>query len=105
MSPIRAPQRADGTMYGPRLIDSAPPPVAISASPRIRVCAAHDRLKSRSAQAVDVEGGRLLRDAGLDGGNAGEIGVTRLGRNDVAHHHMTDARGLDAATRDRFTHG
>ena len=64
-----------------------------------------NRLKSRSAQAVDVEGWRLLRDAGLDRGDAGEVGIARLGGNDVAHHHMTDARGLDAAARDRFTHG
>jgi hypothetical protein len=39
-SPIRAPQRALGTMYGPRLIDSAPPPIATSVSPSSTLCAA-----------------------------------------------------------------
>ncbi len=32
-SPIRAPQRALGIQYGPRLIDSAPPASATAASP------------------------------------------------------------------------
>ncbi len=32
-SPMRAPQRLVGATYGPRLIDSAPPPIATSVSP------------------------------------------------------------------------
>ena len=40
VSPIRAPQRALGIQYGPRLIDSAPPASATSASPVWIACAA-----------------------------------------------------------------
>ena len=40
VSPIRAPQRASGIQYGPRLIDSAPPASATRASPVWIACAA-----------------------------------------------------------------
>jgi hypothetical protein len=40
VSPIRAPQRTWGIQYGPRLIDSAPPATATSASPVAIDCAA-----------------------------------------------------------------
>ncbi len=40
VSPMRAPQRTSGIQYGPRLIDSAPPATATSASPVAIVCAA-----------------------------------------------------------------
>ena len=39
-SPMRAPQRALGIQYGPRLIDSAPPASATAASPVWIACAA-----------------------------------------------------------------
>ena len=38
--PIFEPQRASGIQYGPRLIDSAPPASATSASPVAIACAA-----------------------------------------------------------------
>ena len=37
---MRAPQRAAGTRYGPRDIDSAPAPTAMRVSPSISDCAA-----------------------------------------------------------------
>src|SRR6266487_4992410 len=40
VSPIRWPQRMDGSQYGARLIDSAPPATAVSASPSVMACAA-----------------------------------------------------------------
>jgi hypothetical protein len=40
VSPIRAPQRASGIQYGPRLIDSAPPASATDTSPDWIPCAA-----------------------------------------------------------------
>ena len=40
LSPMRAPQRCAGAMYGARLMLSAPAPTAISASPSMMVCAA-----------------------------------------------------------------
>jgi hypothetical protein len=43
--------------------------------------------------------------AGTLSAAAGEIGVARFGGDHVAHHHMTDARGLDTIPLDRFAHG
>lgn len=39
-SPMRCPNRADGTVYGARLMFSEPPAIATSASPSMIVCAA-----------------------------------------------------------------
>ncbi|MCY1290265.1 hypothetical protein D9M70_394020 [compost metagenome] len=52
-----------------------------------------DRLQAGTAQAIDVERRGFLGNAGVHGGYPGEIGVLGFGRDDVAHHHMTDALG------------
>ena len=50
----------------------------------------HDRLEAGSAQAIHVEGGRLLRYAGIHRRDPAEVGVPRFGRNHVAHDNMAD---------------
>jgi len=64
-----------------------------------------DRLQARAAQAVDVEGRRLLRDAGIDGRHPAQVGVARFGGNHVAHHHMADLGRLYAGAGQRRADG
>src|SRR3546814_6638381 len=48
----RAPQRAAGMMKGPRLIDSAPPPIARSVSPSRIDCAARSEEHTSELQSL-----------------------------------------------------
>ena len=58
-----------------------------------------DGLEAAAAEAVDVEGGRLDRDAGLDARDTREVGV--LGHlADDAHDDLVDRAGLDAGAAD-----
>ncbi|MNF40926.1 hypothetical protein D3C84_219380 [compost metagenome] len=49
-----------------------------------------DGLQARTAQAVDVEGRGFLGNAGIHGGDAGQVSITGFGRDHVAHHQVAD---------------
>ena len=68
---MRAPQRASGIQYGPRLIDSAPPATATSASPVAIVCAAE------TIACTPVPHRRLTVNAGTSLGMPAFIATTR----------------------------
>ncbi|MNM90241.1 hypothetical protein D3C81_1024910 [compost metagenome] len=55
----------------------------------------NDRLQTRAAQAVDVEGGGFLGNAGVHGGYAAQIGIAWLGRDHVAQYDMADFARVD----------
>ena len=67
---------------------------------------AHQRLKARATQTVDIEGGDTIVATGLDGGHAREIKVARFGIDDVSHHHLVHITGQDPRTvYGLFDHG
>ena len=57
----------------------------------------NDRLQPRAAEAVDVVGGGLFGDAGVDRGHSCQIGILGGRWNYVAHHDVTDALRIDLA--------
>jgi hypothetical protein len=82
-----------------RLGAAADRDVAVAERDRLR--RRDDGLQARAAEAIDVEGRRLDRAAGIDGGDAAQVGVLGVGGDHVAHHHVADGRGRDAAALDR----
>ncbi|MNQ53316.1 hypothetical protein D3C85_673530 [compost metagenome] len=58
----------------------------------------NDRLQTRSAQAVYVEGGGFLGNAGVHGGYAAQIGIAWFGRDHVAQDDMADFTRVDPGT-------
>ena len=68
---MRAPQRASGIQYGPRLIDSAPPASATSTSPVWIACAAE------TIACTPVPQRRLTVNAGVSFGMPAFIPTTR----------------------------
>ena len=58
-----------------------------------------DGLQARAAQAVDVEGRGFDGAARIDGGHTGQIGIARVGGDDIAHDHMADQIGGNACAR------
>ncbi len=71
VSPMRAPQRASGIQYGPRLMDSAPPATATSASPTAIVWAAD------TIACTPVPHSRFTVNAGTSFGIPAFIATTR----------------------------
>ena len=64
----------------------------------------YDGLQARAAQAVDIEGGGLDRAAGINGGDAAQIGVLGVSGNHIAHHHMANGIRSHATAFDGGAH-
>ena len=63
-----------------------------------RLTGGNNGLQTRAAQAVDVEGGRALGAAPVDGGHAGQVHVFGLGVDHMAKHHMANVFAIDVCT-------
>ena len=57
----------------------------------------HDGLQARTAQAVHVESGGLLRYASVQGSHAADVSILRHGGDHVTHDNMPDFLGGDTS--------
>jgi len=69
-----------------------------------RLAGADDGLQARAAQAVDVEGRRVLAAAALECRDAREVHVLGFGVDDVAEDHVADVLALHLRARERLAH-
>ena len=69
-----------------------------------RLAGRNDGLQAGAAQAVDVERGRALGTAAVDGRDARQIHVFRLGVDHMAKHHMADVRAVHVGAFEGFAH-
>ena len=99
-APARAGGEVAGTAhaFGP----AADGDVGIAQQDRLR--GAEDRLQAGAAQPVHRQAGRVLGDAAIQRGDAGEIHVACLGVDDVAEHHMADVLAIDLGAGHRLAH-
>ena len=63
-----------------------------------------DALEARGAEARHLHGDRLHGQPGLDGGDAGDVGVARIRGHGVADGHVLDLLGIDPGAGDRLLH-
>lgn len=101
---MRAPQRASRLAKGAAHVlgPAADGDIAVSQQDALR--GRNDGLQARSAQAVDVIGGRVFGAAALDGGDARQVHVPGFGVDHVAEDDVADIPPLDAGARQRFAH-
>ena len=66
------------------------------------LCRADNGLLGRTAQTVNRKRHRVHRHAALNRGDAGNIGIARIGRNTGADGSKRDLLGIDTGTGDGF---
>ncbi len=104
-SPMRAPQRAIGARYGARLMLSAPPPMATSASPSRMVWAAlMMACRPEPQRRFTVSAGALIDTPPFTAATRPEVHVLGFGLDHIAEHHVADVVAGHIGAGQRLAH-